>query len=235
MNEIPQRYKDIVFGFVKQSQTVFPDNNPYFHIVLLIQHYILLYFYPAIPSIILTDIEKSEFINLLQANDKSIINQNWNLCFRFSRDIKDVSTSKEREIFIDKVHEKQDIVVFVETKCGNVFGGYTKQGWKKIMRNDDGNYRRVYTNDKDAFVFSIRSNKGWDMKISNVKQDQCDRALSHAVGTYLNFGSRWIFYQNCGKLRHQNPDNYESFPRDHYLLGGQTISEVTEIEAFQLD
>ena len=235
VNKIPQRYKNIVFGFIKESQKLLPDNNPYFYIVALVQHCILLYFYNAIESSILTELEQSEFYELLQKNNKSIHNQDWNLIFRLSRDLKDKDDASngymaDRKLFIDRVHGKQDIVVFVETICGNVFGGYTKQGWKK-KENDRS---RTYTKDEDAFVFSIRSNKGWNMKISNVKPDGSDKALAHSSGTYLNFGSTWIFYQNSGILRHQNPNNYDSFGQHLYLLGGKSTSMVKEIEAFQL-
>ena len=234
VNKIPQRYKDIVFGFIKESQQELPDSNPYYHIVSLIQHHILLYFHHAIESNILTALEQSGFFDLLQENNKSIMHQHWNLIFRLSRDTKHNEThidtsSEEREVFIDRVYGKQDIVVLVETVCGNVFGGYTKQGWKKDMSD------RTYLRDQDAFVFSIRSNKGWPKKLSNVINDKCDEALAHCSGTYLNFGSTWIFYQNGNILRHQDPDNYESFGKSHYLLGGKSTSKVKEIEVFQLD
>ena len=44
VKKIDQRTKDCVFGFIRKSQTLLPDNNVYFLIPSLVIHWILLYF-----------------------------------------------------------------------------------------------------------------------------------------------------------------------------------------------
>ena len=70
VNKISQRYKNIVFGYTRKIQSVFPRDNPYFIIVDLVQHLILLYYYPAFQSEILTDDEQEIFRNLFIENSK---------------------------------------------------------------------------------------------------------------------------------------------------------------------
>ena len=64
-----QRDKNIVNGYVKRMQKMFPtEENSHFIIDLLIQNLILLFFHKTMDSKILTDDEQSEFFQLLQEN-----------------------------------------------------------------------------------------------------------------------------------------------------------------------
>ena len=65
----------------------------------------------------------------------------------------------------------------MDWKNGNVFGGYTQLGWIKEKNSD-------WSSDKDAFVFQVRSSKGYAPILSNVKQNEL--SISDALG-YNNF------------------------------------------------
>ena len=56
-------------------------------------------------------------------------------------------------------HNHSNLLCIIETKHGNVFGAYTKQGWNDSDKNG--------IDDKDAFVSSIRSNRGYAPAIFN--------------------------------------------------------------------
>ena len=85
VSKISQRYRDIVNGYIKEVQQLFPTANAYYNIVDLIQHCILLYFYQQFESKILTDDEQEIFRNLFIDNDKAIIDESWKLIYRRSK------------------------------------------------------------------------------------------------------------------------------------------------------
>ena len=68
--KIRQKDKDIVAGYIKEIQCLFPTDNPYYIIATLIKHLCLLYFHYAIPSKLLTDEEQNIFMKLLRDNNK---------------------------------------------------------------------------------------------------------------------------------------------------------------------
>ena len=80
-HKINQKYRDIVFGYVKRVQALFSDDNVYFNIVDIIIHLILLYYYSIFESSILNDNEKDKLIKLLEINQKSILDYEWKLIF----------------------------------------------------------------------------------------------------------------------------------------------------------
>ena len=60
-----QRDKDIVYGWIKQVQTVFPMDNSHYTIVQLIQDLILLFFHIAMDTKILTDEEEKKLFEMV--------------------------------------------------------------------------------------------------------------------------------------------------------------------------
>ena len=66
VQKISQREKDIVYGYIKQIQTIFPwKENSYYIIAQLIQDLCLLYFHTFINTKILTDNEIDLFLNFI--------------------------------------------------------------------------------------------------------------------------------------------------------------------------
>ena len=57
---IGQKEKDITYGYIKDIQSMFPDDNTYYTIVRSIQDIILLYFRILIDTKILTDDEQTK-------------------------------------------------------------------------------------------------------------------------------------------------------------------------------
>ena len=191
---INQKYKDIVFGFTRAAQSVFPGDNPYFNIVDLIKYLCLLYYYNLFDSKILTDKEKDDFFQLLSKNNKDFDDYQWNLLYRASRD------GLNRDLFVNKVHGKPNVICFIEIEGGNVCGGYTSTGWTKGAE--------YYTHSKDskAFIFGIRSSKDYAAMIRNVKKnDKNGEALYYFYDGYCWFGDAALCVYtdgNCYALFH---------------------------------
>ena len=235
VHKIPQKYKYLVNGYVKEVQCLLPDDNSYFNLVDLIHHLILLYFYQALDSIILTNDEQGKFRNMLIQNNKSFIDNQWQLIYRMTQQ------PMNKETFFNKVYGRSDILLLIESECKNVFGGYTKTGWIK----DFVGYG--HSADKDAFVFQIRSAQGYEPFISNIKMNEradfnIKHALGYGFGSFAQFGNSWIFqmwfkeengHTSC-KTFHSNPDNYEQFQYSKQMLGGKDREQILEIEAFQM-
>ena len=112
-----------------------------------------------------------------------------------------------------------------DTTEGNdaIIGGYTKKGW--LMTRNDHNY----SDDKDAFVFCLRSPANIDSFISNVKQDRASilRVLGYSGGTFGkeafgNFGSEHCTFRlHRSKLVYGTSNsNYESWPHGYSKIVG---------------
>ena len=230
VSKIDQKYKDIVFGFLNKIQSTLPKDNPYYNIVPLISHLILLYYYHTFESLILSNEQQEIFKNLFDTNNKKIINNAWNLIFRASRD------GFKREQFIKKVHGKPHIIVLVHAEQDDIFGVYTSTGWSEPAPESQ------YSEDKHAFVFQLKSSKSMEPPfICNVKQD--DKSLSQSIGyapfAYGMVGDTWAFYICVFKhkradketVRRQKPSNFQNASK-----WGQEAQfyDLIEIEAFQM-
>ena len=225
VNRIPQRYKTIVNGYVKDT---------YYNIADLIKHMILLYFVNTMESKILSNDEHDQFRNLLIENQKFIVDNECKLIYRQSEEI--VNGAHFRQ----KVFGKSNVLILIESENGNVIGGYTKTGWDK----DFVGYG--HSTDKNAFIFQIRSSKGYKPFISNIKQsdDSMTKAIGYGFNQWVQFGYTWIFsisfdIEDSMKVYHSNnePDNsYEPFPvSDNYpMLGGKREDEIANFEVFQM-
>ena len=147
----------MVTGFIKDAQTLFPSDNPYYNIVELIQHLIMLYFDQMFESKSLNDDEKDKLLQLLHADDKYIANCSWELIYESQKD------ALTMDIFIDKVYNIPNVLLLIKTDDDTIFGGYTKTGWIESMKDNQG-----WIPDKDAFVFYLQSPKYYQPFISNV-------------------------------------------------------------------
>ena len=234
VSRISQKYKDIVNGFAKEVECLFPDNNSYFNIVDLIKHLILLYYHTTFESKLLNDEEKDKLLNLLKQNNKSIADYSWKLVFESRED------GKKTDIFIKKVYNRPNIILLIKLQGQTIIGGFTKTGWNKSIK------RYKWSADKNAFVFFLQSKDGHESFISNVKQNE--EAVDHALGYYGNqygmFGYCWIFYVTNESLYQQwhhgdeRYGNYEPFKHGQRYLGqssGRSYNcDQWDIEAFQI-
>ena len=113
---------------MKQIQQIFPwQDHSYYIIAQLIQDWCLLYFHMFIDTKILTIDGTDSFLTLLTSNGiKDIIDREWKLIYRKSRD--------ERfndETFIKQIYEnKPNILFIIETDKNNILGGYSYSGWR---------------------------------------------------------------------------------------------------------
>ena len=237
VNKISQKYKDIVYGFVKKVQSLLPKDISFYNIVDLIKNLILLYYHFQFDSKILNDKEKELLRELFLENKKFIIDNDWKLIFKATRD------GFKKDNFVSKVHGKSNVIILFHTVNNNLFGGYTKQGWTKEIPETDDYQLRIYSADKDAFIFQIRSSKGYEPFISNVLNDE--KSISKAIGyspscCYGIFGDEWIFCvydDDDGEVHTRPATNYQSFKHDDQLIGEKGVYESThavEIEVFHM-
>ena len=175
IKHINQSKKDIVFGYIRESQQLLPKNNAYYTIVPLIKYLCILYYQHYIDSTILSDHDKNVFIDLLDKHNKFNDlgdNYSWNLICKAS-DYK-FRAKKIKE----KVYSYKNLVIIIQSQRNNIFGGYTATGWPN--RGDE------YLRDPKAFLFSIKSN-GFDAQIFNIKKRYAEYA------TYRHTNEDYMF------------------------------------------
>ena len=228
VKKIRQRDKDIVYGYIKIAQLLFRDapDNPYYIINQLIQDLCLLYFHLFIESKILSDNEIDSFMKLLRDNDKPEFDHyEYKLIYRSSRD------GLGKLICENKVYGKKNILMIVESEGNNVCGGYTLTGWETGKKL---NYST--TKDSKAFLYNIRSSKGYKPCISNVKDDCIDSALAYYDLCYCSFGDGYVLnIWNNGRIYNNVPASYHAFPENSkQLLGGNHGETIKELEIYQL-
>ena len=180
VRKIPQKYKDIVHGYIKRVQVIFPEDNPYFTIVELIQDLCLLYFCHMIDSKILTNDEHIKLYDMVNTQLKNKFKGEWMLLFRATRD------GFARKNFYDKCDGKDNTICIIRSEQNNVFGGYTSSKWNK-KRSDDHTYSDEYDCDPFAFIYKIRSNGTLKAEIFPVTLEGIC-AVQHYRYGYLSFG-----------------------------------------------
>lgn len=222
--KIRQKDKDIVNGYIKQIQCLFPADNTYYLIATLIKHLCLLYFHHAIPSKLLTDKEQDIFMKLLRDHNKPDFDQyRWELVYRASTD------GLKEDIAKSCYENKEDLVAFIHTKNNNIMGGYTSVGWKHAT-TETGKYFR----DEKAFVFNVRSSSSNKPILRNAIISKCDKAMFSRKGYYLIWDG--VIYIN-GKTNNVELYDYKVFdscPDQNYFNGGTQMQLVKDIEVFQL-
>ena len=98
--KINQKYKDIVNGYIKRVQAVFPSHIQY-NISDHICHLILLFYYKIFRTNILSDTEQEQFLDLLRDNNKSIVDYPWKLIYDSTKD------GLKSDTFVNKVYDHQ--------------------------------------------------------------------------------------------------------------------------------
>ena len=227
-----QKTKDIVNGYVRRMQLILPhQENPYFIIDQLIQTLILLFFHKLMDSEILTEDEQCKLFQLFEqnANDKFkalSMTRSFNLIYKTS------NCRENREEFVNEVYDKGNIIVLIHTENNNVIGGYTSIGWNKSAKQDD------CVVDDDAFIFGIRSCKGYQPQLSYIKHDTSKCALSHDNIWICLFGDELanvtlgIIYDDVYAY---DQKIHLTFTDDYYLFGEITVNtDIASVEIYQI-
>eukprot|EP01084_Bolivina_argentea_P173854 301161_1 len=227
INRINQRTKDIVFGFIRHiNKSVSADNTP-----PLIKYLCVLFYYASIESNILTSKEIQNFEELFYNYHKTKhllqITHEWKLLFRGSmHGFTDVKFNKI-------VPNNQNIVVIIHSSDNNVFGGYSKTGYDSIFK---------HSTDSNAFLYLLRSSKGYKPQIFDIKSRDVKSAVYTASSYICCFGkngynialtnncdknsSSWVDWEGCWEQ-----GSYDT-PSKYYLNGGKEKFRVIDIEIF---
>eukprot|EP01084_Bolivina_argentea_P059087 107852_1 len=218
---INQETKNIVYGYIREAECLFAGDNSYFIVADLIKHLCLLYYNQLFNSLILTAEEQQKFSQLLCEHNKDFITKaKSTLLYRGTRD------GFNDRICEMKCEDKNNLICFIHTVNNNVLGGYTQSGWSSG------------TTDFNAFIFALRSSKGYKSIISKVRKSDegygCFFAIRSVSSYYLFFGEGAIRVHNDGYVYHNNPKSYELLPKSCYLLGGNELEKIVEIELFVL-
>ena len=235
VNKINQKHKDIVNGFTNEVQQKLPDDNSYFNIVDMIKHMILLYYYhdQLFETNILTNQEQEELIELFKSNGKLIIDYPWISLYRSKED------GLSRENFVDKVHNKQFILLLIKLGQKCIIGGYTKVGWKTKQKHQPYDY----TTDENAFLFHLKSEKDDKPFISNIEKDKISTAIGNHPNFYGCFGDTYLIYFGDDHFHQQHNGSWNSFEKfengSDYITGNTVHATVyesnVELEVFQVE
>ena len=230
---IRKKDKDIVYGYIKRMQLMFPDDNPFFIIVQLIQDIVLLYFHAVIDSKILSDNEQTTLYEMVNNHTNNEFTDDWKLLYRGTRD------GYKRNEFYKKCHLKKNTICIIETLQNNVFGGYTSCEWNESKQNWE------HERDPFAFLYLLRSKGTLNPKLFPV-QNNGSHAIQHYQDGYLSFGpygEEFFIAEDYDAEGRQCVDIYVS---DHetktYNLPPLVLVDnefdaiqPTEIEVFQLE
>ena len=219
---IGQKEKDIVYGYIKPIQAMFPPDNPYFTIDQLIQDLCLLYYRTVIDTEILTNTEQTTLIEMINNHTNNKYNPHWKLLFRGSRD------GLKRNDFYKKCNGKSNTICIIQSPQNNVFGGFTSLKLLKL--------RGGQATDITAFVYLIRSNGQLKAQLFPVQNGGKD-AIQYYYDGYLSFGpyGEAIFMgaDNCGHACYKQSVEYNL--AKYQLNGTETRFEPVELELFQMN
>ena len=243
-----QRNKDIVYGYIKTAQSIFPHTqNPYFIIDVLIENMILLYFHISMESKILTDDEQYKLFEMLQqhTNDKFkalLRTKAFNLIYSMDSDTDKEQSQMVRATLIDKVYDKENILILIHTVENNVIGAYTRIGWGKDANDKDNGYEDTKNcKTDDAFIFGIRSCKGYEPQLSYIikhSTSRSDYALSYHKNWLCLFGNERgdvILGIWDRSICAYEQNKHLTFTENDYLFGGATCDqEIKSLEISQI-
>lgn len=226
LKKVNQKYKNIVFGYLRDQQVNLLEDD---EIPALVQSTILLFYYQSLESSILSDTECDKLLTMFDEQNKfkEFGHHSFELIYSSKRDGDGIDN------FSSKCEDKPNLLCLIHESKGNVFGGYTKRGWKSDGIHDS-------LEDKDAFIFSIRSNINYPPKIFNCTVEK--KALYYQWPSYYcMFGADCAIYIQQDGLKGGCNDRsskyYEKYPQDFYLTGTcshRNRFSVIAVEVFQL-
>jgi hypothetical protein len=170
-----------------------------------------------------------ETINLVKLCEFSLSDQ-WELTYR--------SIGQFSELSVDEFHLKCDqnpnSLVIIQTKKGNVFGGYTEQNWSGEQHKYDQN----------AFIFSLINPSNKPVKCKQKKDNlsnsiYADKEYGPTFGRSIYHDIHIIKYDSdstanfsCLGHAYENPENPFHSGRDSFL-DGYYIFEIAKMEVFK--
>ena len=223
VNHIPLRFKALVSGYIREYESTKNTSS----IPESIQLVILLFYYNALDTSILTDVECGKLLSLFKEKDKfkDLGAYSYNLIYRGTID------GWTEKHFKDRVHGNENVLCLIHTSEDNVFGGYTSCGWEITEE-----YFTQQSDDK-AFLFSIRSNSGHEPALFNINTPS--NALRNQQGFYCMFGDDCIYIHprqsgnECPTIWFDSTADYEEAPEDMVIVHG-IHTTAKEVEVFQL-
>eukprot|EP01084_Bolivina_argentea_P119291 211526_1 len=224
-----QKVVNLVFGYLRNAESILPQNNNYYNIASIIKHFCLLYYRDAMNSEILTTIEQKTFFDLLYEHNKFGFNEYgyllWKLIYRGSKD------GFSYDSFVKHCFNKKDIVCIIQTTNNNCFGGYTCVGYQGDGLNEDTKFIK----DKKAFMFLVKSSFNYPPIIAPIKFGYERFAIATCKPYYCIFGSGWDCYCSAEKYGNTYIASYKFPTVGKYLNGPKTGHfYIKEIEVFQL-
>ena len=202
-------------------------NNPYYQIPIAINYIILLFYHLIIESSILL-IKNDILLDLFDKNNKF---NDLDHHFNYNPIFKGTIDGFSEDSFVSKCHNKENLLIIIETSCNCVYGAYTSIGWK-------GKNTGYLSKRKDikAFIFFVRNSNHLDPIIIDAKTTETTHIASY-IGYYCYFGDTlWlnsycnINSDNCILSNVYGPYG-KTIPGEYAKL--QSYS-VNEIEVFQL-
>ena len=145
-----------------------------------------------------------------------------NLLFKASRD---GGSSLD---FHRKCDGKQQQLIFIKTKKGEIFGGYTKEGFKR--REED-------TKDFNSFVFSISKKAIYNIKNNRnafAIFDSKERGPCFSESNYYIISIKKNMLKDKGNTCIAKESYYEGISQDYELNNGEREFDVQEIEVYQI-
>ncbi|BFU21714.1 trichohyalin, putative [Entamoeba histolytica] len=137
------------------------------------------------------------YINQIEELTEKRIN---NILFDSDKDDWNVNTS----VFIQRIMNKEHIIIIIEDEDGNKFGGYVNSKIDKV---------ESYIKDSKSFVFSLKSNgrmKG--MKKFDIKQPQCAFYLhSQSDDCLFKFGNGYDIFVGKENIKTKSYCQQQSF------------------------
>ena len=163
VQKIPLKHKDTVFGYIRQCQLLFNSNETYYQLHRFIQYSILLFCFTCIDSKILNNKEIDKLFSLFakQNKFKELEPFSYHILYASYRD------GIGENVFKGLCHGLPNLLCVIETKAGNVWGGYTSEGWTHKEDNYETDYGESVYDDK-SFLFVIRSRDNYPPRIFNV-------------------------------------------------------------------
>lgn len=172
----------------------------------------------SLDSKIFNDITEINFIlKEIEKNKEKI--KNINLIYRASDDGDTIAN------FHKKCDDKKNTLLFIETKGGYKFGGYTKVGWKNVKGED------IY--DEQAFCFSCNLKKIYNINNPSgaMHCQSYDSRPSFGTNTYVFLLENNFFSK---KSKADRITDFIGEKKDCEINGGNTYFLVKQLEVFQI-
>lgn len=184
---------------------------------------IILFYINILNSSILTSKEENNLIESLYQCNKFKLPNLRNFCPDLIYRITSQSISGLR----NKCQNRQRLLCLIKTKNGEVFGGYTSYGWRKV------NFGGSHLYDSKAFLFSVSHKIIGEIVMYDVVNPM--KALGITEGNYFMFGDA----SNCYKDIDGNTTNlsikYASMLGGDCYWNNHNVGEVSTIELFQFN